>query len=69
MTHPAPPHDPVHSRTMVDEADIGSGEKPPGQQETDALIRQIPPLPADGAAEQARPDPGKTPGSGRPGKS
>lgn len=30
-----------------DEPDIGSGEKSPGQHDTDELIRQIPPLPAD----------------------
>ena len=29
----------------MDEADIGSGEKSPGEQETDEMIRQIPPLP------------------------
>ena len=28
-----------------DEADIGSGEKSPGQHETDEMIRQIPRLP------------------------
>lgn len=28
-----------------DEADIGSGEQTPGQQETEQLIRQIPALP------------------------
>ena len=47
-----PPNDPVHSRSMSDEADIGSGEKSPGQHDTDALIKQIPPLPDDGQAQQ-----------------
>ena len=35
------------SKPMTDEADIGSGEKTPGQKETEEMIRQIPPLPAD----------------------
>ncbi|MEO7578628.1 MAG: hypothetical protein ABIT83_13540 [Massilia sp.] len=30
---------------LHDEADIGSGERSPGQHETDELIKQIPPLP------------------------
>ena len=42
------------SKPMIDEADIGSGEKTPGQKETDEMIRQIPPLPAD--RQQAPPD-------------
>jgi hypothetical protein len=33
-------------RPLLDEADIGSGEKTPGQKETEEIIRQIPPLPA-----------------------
>ena len=33
---------------LRDEADIGSGERTPGQQETDELIKQIPPLPPTG---------------------
>ena len=37
--------DPAHARSLVDEADIGSGEKTPGQLETEAMIRDIPPLP------------------------
>ncbi len=54
-TPPLP--DPVHSRSMSDEADIGSGEKSPGQKETDAIVRQIPPLPEDDApASAASPD-------------
>jgi len=32
-------------RALLDEADIGSGEKTPGQKETEEIIRQIPPLP------------------------
>jgi hypothetical protein len=30
------------------EADIGSGEKSPGELETEQMIREIPPLPASG---------------------
>ena len=38
--------DPANSRSGIfDEADIGSGEKTPGQHETEEMIRQIPPLP------------------------
>lgn len=31
------------------EADIGSGEKSPGELETEEMIREIPPLPHSGA--------------------
>ncbi|UOD28284.1 hypothetical protein INH39_22900 [Massilia violaceinigra] len=37
--------DPAQAKSLVDEADIGSGEKPPSQLETEEMIRQIPPLP------------------------
>ena len=38
--------DPANNRSGIfDEADIGSGEKTPGQRETEEMIRQIPPLP------------------------
>ena len=40
------PNEPKTVRPLLDEADIGSGEKTPAQQETEELIRQIPPLPA-----------------------
>ena len=33
---------------MLDEADIGSGERTPAQRETDEAIKSIPPLPQDG---------------------
>jgi hypothetical protein len=36
--------DPAQARSLVDEADIGSGEKTPGQLDTEDLIREIPPL-------------------------
>lgn len=29
-------------RAVLDEADVGSGERSPGQDETDEMIRQIP---------------------------
>jgi len=47
MNQPTPNVDPKNKgRTMYDEADIGSGEKSPGQHETDAMIREIPALPS-----------------------
>jgi hypothetical protein len=39
--------DPKSSPPMLDEADIGSGEKTPAQKETEEMIRQIPPLQSD----------------------
>lgn len=36
---------PEKGRHIIEEADIGSGEKTPGEQDTDEQIRQIPPLP------------------------
>lgn len=38
---------------MQHEADIGSGEKTPGEIETDEIVKSVPPLPKDGAAQQA----------------
>ena len=38
---------------LLDEADVGSGEKSPGQQETEALIDKIGERPAALPAEQA----------------
>ena len=40
---------------LLDEADIGSGEKSPGQRETDELIKSIPPLPKDGGRSGQEP--------------
>ncbi len=46
MNHPTPSIDPKNKgRVMYDEADIGSGERSPGQHETDEMIRGIPSLP------------------------
>ncbi|MCE3261853.1 MAG: hypothetical protein K0R43_932 [Pseudoduganella sp.] len=36
---------PEKGQHLMDEADIGSGEKTPGEQETEEQIRKIPPLP------------------------
>lgn len=46
MNDPTRKVDPAaQGRALYDEADIGSGEKSPGQHETEEMIRQIPPLP------------------------
>ena len=45
MRTPKPFPDPANARAILDEADIGSGEKTPAQKETEEMIRQIPPLP------------------------
>lgn len=59
-TTPTEPH-PQNTRALSDEADIGSGEKTPGQLETEEMIKQIPPLPAQekggqDAADASAPD-------------
>lgn len=49
MNHPLHKPDPAaKGRPILEEADIGSGEKTPAQIETEELIRQIPPLPPSG---------------------
>lgn len=49
MNHPLHKPDPgAKGRPILEEADIGSGEKPPSQIETEELIREIPPLPPSG---------------------
>lgn len=48
MTQTTRPNDPRMVRPLLDEADIGSGEKTPAQKETEEMIRQIPPLPTTG---------------------
>ncbi|MEW7850216.1 hypothetical protein AB2N08_16090 [Massilia aurea] len=46
MTDTTPNVDPKNKgRAIFDEADIGSGERSPGQHDTEALIREIPTLP------------------------
>jgi len=53
MNDPTPNIDPKNKgRTMYDEADIGSGERSPGQHETDEMIREIPPLPSNRQADE-----------------
>jgi len=44
--------DPARARALIDEADIGSGEKTPGQLETEEMIREIPTLPPGGQDER-----------------
>lgn len=44
--------DPALAHALIDEADIGSGEKTPGQLETEEMIREIPPLPRSGQDER-----------------
>lgn len=56
--NPTPrPQDPQTTRPLLDEADIGSGEKTPAQKETEEIIRQIPPLPADQPSKTDEPKP------------
>ena len=43
---------------MLDEADIGSGERTPGQKDTDEAIKSIPPLPRDGGPGKPKQPPG-----------
>lgn len=59
MNHTPREHGPKSTRPMFDEADIGSGEKTPGQRETEEIIRQIPPLPPSesGDTDDAKPKP------------
>jgi hypothetical protein len=45
---------------MLHEADIGSGERSPAQQETDQMIKEIPPLNGTVPDEDGKPDTGKT---------
>jgi hypothetical protein len=43
MAEPKSKPDPeTNGRAVLDEADVGSGERSPGQDETDEMIRQIP---------------------------
>ena len=50
-----PSNDPAKARPLTDEADIGSGEKTPGQLETEKIIADIPALPRSGKGERAEP--------------
>ncbi len=52
--HPTKPFpDPATARSLVDEADIGSGEQTAAQLETEQIIRDIPPLPGQEDDEEA----------------
>lgn len=54
MNDPTPNVDPKNKgRAMYDEADIGSGERSPGQHETEEMIRGIPALPAEPKEDDA----------------
>lgn len=60
MNEPTRMVDPAATgRPLFDEADIGSGEKSPGQAETEEMIRQIPPLPATGGKQDEAPASGQ----------
>lgn len=50
MNQPTKPHRDDHAAEgghMLEEADIGSGERTPAQRDTDEDIKSIPPLPHD----------------------
>lgn len=54
MNHPTRQVDPAAKGPNVyHEADIGSGEKSPGELETEEMIREIPPLPPSGGQGSA----------------
>ncbi|MEV4782683.1 hypothetical protein [Burkholderia sp. LMU1-1-1.1] len=62
MNQPKKPHGDEHAAEgghMLDEADIGSGERTPGQRDTEEDIKSIPPLPHDS-------EPGKSKQAPRP---
>jgi hypothetical protein len=62
-----PAADPATAPPLSNESDIGSGEKTPGQLETENLIRQIPPLPPGGGEAHAdTPAAGKEPPPAKP---
>jgi len=56
MSTPAPQNNIKTAPPLMHEADIGSGEKTPAQHETEEMIRQIPPLPADKDRESGKDD-------------
>lgn len=50
MPNTKPPFpDPADAKSLIDEADIGSGEKTPAQLDTEKMIREIPQLPPSGS--------------------
>jgi hypothetical protein len=68
MNQPQTKVDPAaKGRPILEEADIGSGEKTPAQHETEEMIRQIPPLPPAGQPRQDRDQSSNSqPPAGRP---
>ncbi|HEX9172874.1 MAG TPA: hypothetical protein VF861_09435 [Telluria sp.] len=57
MNHPQRVDPAANANPILDEADIGSGEKTPAQRETEEMIRQIPPLPPTGQQQQQQQQP------------
>lgn len=54
MNHSSRQADPAaKGPNVLHEADIGSGEKSPGEMETEEMIREIPPLPPSGKPGEA----------------
>ena len=53
MHSSTPEKDAAKAPPLMNEADIGSGEKTPGQEDTEKMIEAIPPLPR-GGEEAAR---------------
>ena len=45
--------DPAQAHALMDEADIGSGEKTPGEQETDEIVSQVGKAEKENAAPEA----------------
>jgi len=57
MNEPTSNIDPKNKgRVMYEEADIGSGERSPGQHETDEMIRGIPSLPPTEQSGDSKPN-------------
>lgn len=59
MPNATPSTDPVKAQPMLNEADIGSGERTPGQLETDEIVGEVPKLPPDDE-KPGHPSPEKT---------
>jgi hypothetical protein len=50
-----PQGEPAKGKHLIEEADIGSGEKTPAEHDTEELIRQIPPLPGSDQSPPVEP--------------
>ena len=67
MSNPRQSSDPAaKGGVILHEDDIGSGEKTPGEQETEEMIRQIPPLPQRGRQADAGTEPAEGDRTGNP---